>query len=149
MNSLSYKETLNIVEKFMIDSGIRQYCTKICKGRCCEGCFEKDQQACCHHEKRRLPCSAYLCYEMLDLFSAENKRRLESSHQSICEQYYSYYRLQCCSFGKSVYFTAPPKIFFEIVRFPMFIKTILEEVDTKKIKTTINKLIKENKQIYC
>jgi hypothetical protein len=84
---------------------------------------------------------------MLKLFSVKNRRQLTDSDQLICDQYNSYYKLQCCR--KNTYFTAPPKVFFEIVRFPITIKMALEEINIKKIKTKINKLIKENKQIYC
>lgn len=56
----SYQETLEIVEKFMIDSGIREYCEKICKGRCCGSCFDSEK-ACFKNEGRRLPCSLYIC----------------------------------------------------------------------------------------
>jgi len=36
---LSYQETLTKVEDFMVKSGIRKYCTEICKGQCCAGCY--------------------------------------------------------------------------------------------------------------
>jgi hypothetical protein len=83
---------------------------------------------------------------MLKLFSVKNRRQLTDSSQLICDQYGLYYKLQCCR--KNAYFTAPSKAFFEIVRFPITIKMALEEINIKKIKTKINKLIKENKQIY-
>ena len=146
MSSLSYEEMLAVVEKFMIDSKIRQYCTEICKGKCCGSCSEKNKQTCSRHEKRRLSCSIYLCAEMLNLFSVKDRRQLTDSGQLICDQYDSYYKLQCCR--KNAYFTAPSKTFFEIVRFSIIIKMALEEIDIKKAKTKINKLIKENKQIY-
>ena len=57
---LGYEEVLEAVEKFMIDSGIRDYCTKNCHGQCCYSCFGTDV-ACHANEGRRLACSVYLC----------------------------------------------------------------------------------------
>ena len=34
----TYKEALEVVEDFMIDSGIREYCEEICRGYCCGLC---------------------------------------------------------------------------------------------------------------
>lgn len=55
-NYYSYQESLDIVEKFMIDSGIREYCESICKGKCCIGCYDSSN-ACFKNEGRRLACS--------------------------------------------------------------------------------------------
>lgn len=60
MNSLTYQQTLDIIEKFMIDSGIRNFCTNICHGQCCSSCWES-KYACHRNEGRRLSCSFYLC----------------------------------------------------------------------------------------
>lgn len=45
----------------MKDTGIRDFCTNICKGHCCQfGCFTSDK-ACHKNEGRRLGCSVFLC----------------------------------------------------------------------------------------
>lgn len=74
----SYRETLEIVEEFMVKSGIRQYCEKICHGKCCgsyrdkeDGKFHKcweSKNACWRNEGRRLPCSIFICSWLLELF---------------------------------------------------------------------------------
>jgi len=53
----TYEEALEIIEKFMIESGIRKYCENICKGECCKDC----PNPCFKRGQRRLPCSVYIC----------------------------------------------------------------------------------------
>ena len=62
----SYREALEIVEEFMIESGIRKYCTTVCKGYCC-GLCSFSENACFRNEGRRLPCSIYLCKPLLEI----------------------------------------------------------------------------------
>ena len=62
----SYREALEIVEDFMVKSGIRKYCETICKGYCCGLCSESEN-ACFRNEGRRLPCSIYLCKPLLEI----------------------------------------------------------------------------------
>lgn len=61
MPTLNYHQTLDMVEAFMIQSGIRAYCTDICKGRCCGNCYTS-KNACHKHEGRRIACSVYMCH---------------------------------------------------------------------------------------
>jgi len=73
----TYKEALEIVEEFMIESGIRRYCETICKGGCCDEIWDEKQDryvpcweskyACWRNEGRRLPCSIYLCPALLEI----------------------------------------------------------------------------------
>ena len=76
----SYREALEIVEEFMIESGIRKYCTTVCKGYCC-GLCSFSENACFRNEGRRLPCSIYLCTALLDLFP--NRELLEDLRDEI------------------------------------------------------------------
>lgn len=62
MPVLNYVQTLDMVEVFMKASGIRNYCTNICKGDCCGGCYTNSRHSCHEHEGRRISCSTYLCY---------------------------------------------------------------------------------------
>ena len=59
----SYQETLEIAEKFMTDTGIREYCETICKGKCCGKCYDSPD-ACSKNEGRRLPCSMFICSQL-------------------------------------------------------------------------------------
>ena len=56
---MKYEEVLWEVETFLIKSGIRKYCTEVCKGKCCDQC--KSFQC---TSKRNLACSTYLCDEL-------------------------------------------------------------------------------------
>jgi len=58
--TLDYHQTLEMVENFMIKTGIRDFCSNICKGRCCYGCYDSEH-ACHKNEGRRLSCSAFVC----------------------------------------------------------------------------------------
>ena len=60
MKTLNYNQTLEIVENFMIKTGIRDFCSNICKGNCCMRCYQS-KNACHKHEGRRLSCSAFVC----------------------------------------------------------------------------------------
>ncbi len=53
---MKYKKALEEVEDFLIKSGVRYYCSEICKGGCCSGCrsFQCLTQ-------RNLPCSLFTC----------------------------------------------------------------------------------------
>ena len=66
MKSLTYEETLNKVETFMVKSGIREFCTEVCQGHCCDGCYNS-KNACHRNEGRRLSCSVFLCMNLRDL----------------------------------------------------------------------------------
>ena len=57
---LSWNEVLVIAEDFMIKSGLRKYCTEVCKGDCCHGCYT-GPKACHKNEGRRLSCTLYFC----------------------------------------------------------------------------------------
>jgi len=85
----TYKEALDIVEDFMIKSGIREYCETICKGQCCnykdEGgelqrCW-KSKNACWKNEGRRLPCSIFICTWLLDYLP--NRKELAKINEVI------------------------------------------------------------------
>jgi len=56
----TYSETVDVIEKFMKETGIRNYCESICEGHCCGACYTRDT-ACHRNEGRRLACSHYLC----------------------------------------------------------------------------------------
>jgi len=60
METLNYYQTLEIVENFVIKTGIRDFCTNVCKGSCCGRCYTSEN-ACHKHEGRRLACSAFVC----------------------------------------------------------------------------------------
>ncbi len=56
----NYQQTLDCVERFLKATCIKQICTELCKGSCCQGCWEGDR-ACHKNEGVRLACSAFIC----------------------------------------------------------------------------------------
>lgn len=72
---VSYTETLNKIEKFMKDSGIRDICSNLCMGRCCGDCY-KSEKACHKNEGRRLPCSFYMCYSLKKLVFTDHEEKI-------------------------------------------------------------------------
>jgi len=138
MTMLRYKKTLDIVEKFMIDSRIREYCTDICKGRCCEDCYQKNKYACHRQEGRRLPCSIYLCTSLYRRFSEKDIKTLSKVRVTVLKE--------CRCFAKdNVYFNTPTKKFFKQSMFPLKIIGKLDKNMAKRINIIMTKLIKNKK----
>lgn len=57
----NYKQTLDIVENFMNESGIRWFCTKTCKGQCCNTLECKDMEECITFKEKKLACAIFIC----------------------------------------------------------------------------------------
>lgn len=74
---LSYEELLDLAESFMEKSGVRAYCSEICKGHCCNGCYVSDG-ACHKNEGRRLACSTFLCYNLRKRVLTQEQQRAYS-----------------------------------------------------------------------
>ena len=141
MKTLTFKETLAIVEEFMIASKIRQYCTEICKGQCCMNCYTDNSNSCRHCEGRRLTCSIYTCYELRCKLSEETRTILIEVGHSIRAQYHK------SNIG-DVYFKPPDKTFTETARFPMSIKKELKKINIEKVKKVMINLIITEIKIY-
>ena len=141
MDTLTYQETTDIVEKFMIDTKIRKYCTEICKGKCCGSCYTKNDQACHLSEGRRLCCSIFLCFSLHNKFSIETRKILHTADIHIRNQYHNnkHKRLE------NIYFTAPTKTFLKTVRFSTQVIKALNNINIKEIVVIMNKLIKKKK----
>lgn len=111
MPTLNYQQTSDIVEAFMTASGMRAYCTEVCKGMCCDNCYTS-KRACHKHEGRRIACSVYMCYFTVkgrgkDLFGPFKAARkiIDNEAQRIFEKYVADYRNR--------YFNPPPKRMFK------------------------------------
>lgn len=70
-----YKETVEIVEEFMKETRIREYCTQVCKGYCCHTCYGS-KNACRKNEGRRLACSIFVCIALRNTIFPEKRDRL-------------------------------------------------------------------------
>lgn len=60
----SYDEALKIIENFMIETSIREFCQKMCMGACCRNCELFDD---CSTIERRMYCSISLCDNLLHI----------------------------------------------------------------------------------
>lgn len=134
---LTYEETLTIVEKFMIDSQTRKYCTDVCKGRCCSGCYKNSPDACHKQEGRRLSCSIFMCFGLLSIFSKKDLHTFTSIDEVIIAQYYKFK-------SQNPYSSTPPKEFLENSSFDFDAINKLSDRMAKRIKKTITFLTKNN-----
>lgn len=64
---MDYMYALNWANKFIIESGIREYCKEHCKGKCCSGSLKHGK---CTEKIKcgdKLACVAFLCGELKNL----------------------------------------------------------------------------------
>jgi hypothetical protein len=59
---ISYEKAEQLLSQFMTDTGIRDYCTLVCEGDCCNGSFKCNDN--CFTGKRKITCSIYLCQKL-------------------------------------------------------------------------------------
>lgn len=135
----SYQETLEIVEKFMIDTRIREYCESICKGVCCGDCYDSDY-ACSKNEGRRLPCSMFICKELRKHLNTKIRNIWYDVAVAIECRVESHMGMKNCYFNVNT-----PKVqkAFKIPKFPID-DLVSRKDDIEIIKRTMKKLI-ENK----
>ena len=137
---LNYSQTMGVVEKFMINSRIREYCTDICKGQCCNKCYKENKEACHRQEGRRLSCSVFLCGGLRRLFPKETKYLLLIIQQHIRRQYF-------CFSSQNCYFCVPSEKFFRKSRFNSELIHQLTDEKSREIKKTMDILIREKTEI--
>lgn len=138
-NCLVYKygQTLEIIEKFMTDSGIREYCTNICKGSCCGTCYKENAEACHKNEGRRLACSGFICFALVNLLSNRDRQQFSSLSDVVERQYHK--------FGlHDPYFRTPTKDFLDNSTFRSDVIDKLSKRMAIRIKKIITFLIKNN-----
>ena len=76
---ISYKRAMEIVEKFMEETGIRDFCTNYCRGWCCNeagdenGCYEGKNS--CAKIGRKLECSMFICNQLRDVINGASAKR--------------------------------------------------------------------------
>ena len=141
MIMLGYKKTLDIVEKFMVNSRIREYCTDVCKGRCCRNCYKENKNACHRQEGRRLSCSIYLCPSLHSIFPKKNTIILKKAKLAIMTEFYNYYAYD------NIYFNVPSKKFFKQSRFSSDVICKLDDDLAKEINIIMTKAITYKKNI--
>jgi len=131
---MDYQETLQLVEDFMINSGIRNYCTNICKGECCGNCYSHNKEACHKNEGRRLACSIFICGIGNKLFEDYLK-----SHEIIMKTIKKIYKKYSSSY--ILYSNIPPKELFFKFKIPKRSITCLKKGLSKAYANTIRNKI--------
>lgn len=137
---LTYTETLDLVEKFMIDSEIRRYCTDICKGSCCTSCYKDNEEACHRQEGRRLACSIFICYALSSLLSEKDSVAMLKADRIVGDEYAKYS-------PKNPYFKKPIPRFLKQSLFPSEIIEALDAEMAERIKKIITILIVNGKNV--
>lgn len=79
--TIPYDEALAAIEDFMEASGIRKYCSEVCKGGCCSQCSLPRKGIGCPLPKRNILCSAFLCSDVLSQVPL-NIREILASHKA-------------------------------------------------------------------
>jgi len=160
---MNYAQTLEMVEAFMKASGIRAFCTNICKGNCCDNCYTKSKNACHRHEGRRMSCSVYLCYFRTQGVGGDLMVPFKSAERIIHEESRRVYDNYKVGRYTNSYFYPPPKqIFteFEIAETPSpaylsegtrltMVKTGLSLTYARKIKVIMDKITRLSHEIIA
>ena len=133
---MRYAKTLEAVENFMVKSGIRKYCSNVCKGKCCGDCYTSEN-ACHKNEGKRLPCAIFTCYSLRNTIIPE-----KSFDFNDCTLEISYAYEQLKSVDDNIYFK-PPKDFEAVKRNFKVGKQRLEILfDEELIKSIKKRIIK-------
>lgn len=146
MKQLSYKYTLNTVDKFMIDSGIREFCTNICGSKCCTGCKDNNPLRCTEMKERRLSCTIYLCRSLvIHIFNQQELKMFYKIQEIILKTVGKHinlfeYNMPKSNWPSAIYSLPPRKKLYEEM-FPMYIN-FLNKIDCSKI----NKILTETKR---
>ena len=115
---LSYRETLRRVEDFMTKSGIRKYCSEICVGSCCGGCYKNSKKACHRNEGRRISCSTYFCGRMGMISNKEISEEImhpyRQTERHIMDQVHKAWQSIGKGISKPGMYIATPNSYFEV-----------------------------------
>lgn len=128
-----YSETLAIVETLMIESGIRKFCSKTCKGYCCDACYKKSN-ACHKNEGRRLSCSIFLCHGLLGTIFTP------CDHEVYARAYIKIKGNLRLIMKSSIFYTVHTKSIQDSFKINKYIVDPMKDIDTEKIKTALKKL---------
>jgi len=140
MTELNYQESLEIIENFMEESRIREYCTDICKGECCGECYNSEN-ACHRNEGRRLGCSIFLCNPIKRLLLKRGTRQLYNRTLQKIEE-------EICGV-ENMYFNVNTQKMKDNFSINKDYFDYLGLLDIDYIKCLMEYLIKHNVKRYC
>lgn len=71
----TYAEALEKVEKFNIETGVREFCSVICQGKCCrDRCTP--ERSCEGDEGRRFSCSVFVCNTLREIIFTPSQNEI-------------------------------------------------------------------------
>jgi len=128
---------LKPIEQLNIDSGIRKFCTTICKGICCAHCEDKEKKC---HEK--LTCTSFICGPLKDVIFDHiiQERMFAEMNLIIWNGFRPFYMVRKMP-PSDMYFKKIPKLVIDKIKFPPEILFSIMFFNTEKIKRKINKLM--------
>ena len=144
MKTLSYEEALEKVETWIEESGIREVCVDICKGKCCLQSKNKTCTACINSKDKNIFCSIFICSNLTQVLNIYDSERfdeyLKLRHYLIAEN-------EVVVEPKSVYYTLFSKeekesFFFDKYLFEKMLIPIPKV--TEKHKLEVKRLIDKN-----
>ena len=131
---MNYEEALNKVESFMVKSGIREFCSDVCQGYCCNGCYTS-KHACHKSDGRRLSCSVFICMSLRNiLFNSTDMESYMEMEKMVMNG------LSKASGKKWIniyYYPHSKKMRDEFLIEDKFLN-ILDKIDVKEVKNKLN-----------
>lgn len=139
---ISYEKALHRIEKFMGDSGIRDFCSNHCYGACCTECYTST--AACHkNESRRLACSFFICFALRELlFNDYEQETYQKVSNIIIEE-----MRKVVGGHRNVYFTVNDKVIRDAFKVDIKILSMLNKLSVKKIQYKIDIFLELHRQI--
>jgi hypothetical protein len=82
MPQITYTEALALINKWTIDSGIRKFCSEVCKGGCCTPCHWPHY---CEvgSDCKNIACCAFTCYDINSLLPKTQQLKLSKVREYI------------------------------------------------------------------
>ena len=134
----TYQETLDIVEKFMIETGVREYCETICKGKCCGSCYES-KYACRKNEGRRLSCSTMICNKLVNFLFTEKEKELYTN----CDLDMWHTFIRDCDL-RDIYFDIYTDYVKKKFKIAKQLFSFIDRMNIKEVKSKVQYLINNN-----
>lgn len=132
---IPYNDLLKLLTKQMEDSGIKEYCQKICYGRCCSHCDDVTDQYKNKICEKKVSCLNFLCNNIRFLFSVlkiTDSLRQYENYSPIINQIHKY-------IGGDPYFTPYDEKLEQLV-FEIEPEKLLKEQEIKNIRKAMDYL---------
>lgn len=132
MGSYTYTELLEIGNNFMQKTRIREFCSKLCRGKCCEG-----ETKCRKHIRcdQKLPCVLYLCEKLRYFLRIKNHAHFVWKVEEVIEK----------AVGGNSYFTPYDLKSVAELQIGITLPAVFESKNIKNIRRVMSELIQKGK----